>query len=107
MKNIIIALLLSTTFLSAFDSDEYYSTSQESKNIKRTYYKGLEVLQSTLHAMNQNKDKSKQDMLEECNESLFFAIYKGTIIEHTKNPKAKNNFITYCKKLVSKTKYKN
>lgn len=74
------------------------------KKINATYLKGIEITREVLSSLKKEGNLSKDALLEECNESLYIAIFKDTIIYDFNPKETEKQFLKDCKNIATKIK---
>lgn len=110
-KGLILILFFSTFLYSENNPlpkklyyDDIDTKNQEiSQNkINITYSFGIEILQQTIKNIQKNSNLDKNSLFEECNESLYLAIFDKTIVDKLGRDKSFKRFMNDCKLIIKR-----
>ena len=71
------------------------------KKVNLTYTFGIEILQETIKNIKNKTNYDKKQLLEECDESLYLAIFDKTIVDNLNRKESKKRFMEDCIKIVN------
>ena len=85
-----------------YDNIDTKNQEESQRKINLTYSFGIEILQETINNIQKKANLDKKSLLDECNESLYLAIFDKTIVDKLGRKDSYKRFMSDCTSIVDK-----
>ena len=88
----------------SYDNVDLKNKEKTQQKINDSYNFGISIMKRTIIDMKKERNMNLSDLMNECNDSLYSAIFSNSIIDKFDKEKAKIQFIKDCEKFIKSFK---